>query len=319
MMLTLFHCSDLHFGPAYEPRVGEALLAAAWEHRPDVIVASGDFTMRARREQFEAARAFLDRMPPVPLVVTPGNHDVPLYRVAERIFHPYALYRQYIANQLDSVLALPGAVIVSLNSTAPLRAITNGRVASSQLDFAARALAQAAPGAARIVVAHHHFAPAPDYEGGEVMPRAKRAIDLFGRLGVDLVLGGHLHRAYIGNSLDVYPGADREHGVIIVECGTSTSRRGRAREREKNSFNLIRIGDEVVRITHHMFFEKAQRADGVIAPWFQPISRHIFPRSGRQHLLEAGSAEDVVPGVGDVARRPSPARDPSLPAAERGD
>ena len=307
-MLTIFHCSDLHFGPAYEPRVGEALLAAAWAQQPDVIVASGDFSMRARREQFQAARAYLDRLPPVPLVVTPGNHDVPLYRVAERIFRPYALYREYISNELDSELVLPGAVLVSLNSTAPLRAITNGRISRRQLDFAARAFARAAPGAARIVVAHHHFAPAPDFEGGEVMPEAKRAMDRFTRMSVDLVLGGHLHRAYIGNSLDVYPGADREHGVIIVECGTSTSRRGRAREREKNSFNLIRVGDEVVRITHHMFFEETPGAAG---PGFQPISRHIFPRAGREHLRDAG-VPAALPGLLDDEAA-------SRGAVERGD
>jgi 3',5'-cyclic AMP phosphodiesterase CpdA len=251
-------------------------------------------------------------MPPVPIVVTPGNHDVPLFRVGERIFRPYALYRGYISNELDTVLVLPGAVIVSLNSTAPLRAITNGRIARSQLEFAARAFAQAAPGSARIVVAHHHFAPAPDYEGGEVMPEAKRAMDLFARLRVDLVLGGHLHRAYIGNSLDVYPGTDREHGVIIVECGTSTSRRGRAREREKNSFNLIRVGDEVVRITHHMYFEEATRVESGGQPGFEPISRHIFPRSGRAHLREPGGAEDALPGAGDIAGR-------SAESMERGD
>ena len=32
--------------------------------------------------------------------------------------------------------------------------------------------------------------------------------------------------------------------MIIVQSGTTTSRRGRAREREKNSFNLIRVGEE---------------------------------------------------------------------------
>lgn len=287
-MLTLFHCSDLHFGPAYEPRVGEALLRAAHALAPDIVVASGDFTMRARREQFRAAREFLERMPAVPRVVTPGNHDVPLYRVIERIFRPYALYEEFISAELDSTLVLPGAVIVSLNTTAPLQAITNGRVADWQLDYAERALEQAAPTQARIVVAHHHFAPAPDWEGGEVMPQAKHAINRFTDLRVDLVLGGHLHRAYIGNSLDLYPGRDREHGVIIVECGTSTSRRGRAREREKNSFNLIRIGDDVVRVTHYMFFEQGPEPEG-----FAPISRHIFPRSGRQRLpARIGVSED---------------------------
>ncbi len=170
-MITLLHASDLHFGPAYEPRVGEALLRSARELGPDAIVVSGDFTMRAKREQYAAARAYLDRLvacaseardgSAVPLVTTPGNHDVPLYRVTERIFRPYALYREYIARELDAVYELPGAVIVSLNSTAPLRAITHGRISSQQLDFAAQAFARAPLGAARIVVAHHHFAPAP--------------------------------------------------------------------------------------------------------------------------------------------------------------
>ncbi|HET9985129.1 MAG TPA: metallophosphoesterase [Longimicrobiales bacterium] len=284
-MLTLLHCSDLHFGPPFVPKVGEALLEAAAALEPDIIVASGDFTQRARREQFAGARAYLDRLPPVPLVVTPGNHDVPLYRVAERIFSPYELYREFISPDLDSVLRRDDCVIVELNSTAPRRAITNGRIRRGQLDLAARAFGSTPPGVPRIVVAHHHFAPAPDYEGGQVMPKAKRAMECFTELKVDLVLGGHLHRAYIGNSLDVYPGPERDHGVIIVQCGTSTSRRGRAREREKNSFNLIRIGDEVIRITHYMYFDDAAG--------FAPVGRHIFPRAGRGWLTGAvGVAED---------------------------
>jgi hypothetical protein len=108
------------------------------------------------------------------------------------------------------------------------------------------------------------------------MPKAKRAIDRFADIGVEMVLGGHLHRAYIGNSLDVYPGEDREHGIIIVQSGTSTSRRGRAREREKNSLNIIRITDERIRITHYMYF------DDLLG--FAPISRHLFPRPGRRFL-----------------------------------
>jgi 3',5'-cyclic AMP phosphodiesterase CpdA len=191
--------------------------------------------------------------------------------VFERIFSPYRWYREYIAEELDHVVRVDGAMVVALNSTSPLRAISNGRIDPEQLDFCRRAFQEAPEDAVRIVVAHHHFAPAPDYEGGQVMPNAKRAIDVFTELEVDLILGGHLHRAYIGNSLDLYPGPDREHGIIIVQSGTSTSRRGRVREREKNSFNVVRITDEVVRITHYMYFDDAGG--------FASASRHIFPRS----------------------------------------
>ena len=292
-MLTIMHVSDLHFGPPYVPHVGEAVQRAAEELAPDVIVASGDFTQRAKREQYAAARGFLDRLPRVPTVVVPGNHDVPLYRVFERIFNPYDLYREYIAQELDSVHRHDDAVIVALNSTSPLRAITNGRIEDWQLDFCARAFEEAPAHRTRIVVAHHHFAPAPDYEGGQVMPRAKRAIDRFTALGVELILGGHLHRAYIGNSLDVYPGRDREHGIIIVQSGTSTSRRGRVREHEKNSFNLIRIGEDRVRITHFMYFDELLG--------FAPISRHVFPRAGRRYFDERAEPEEgiaLAPPVG---------------------
>jgi 3',5'-cyclic AMP phosphodiesterase CpdA len=286
-MLTILHISDLHFGPPYVGHVGESVLRAAREVPADLIVASGDFTQRATREQFAQARAFLDRLPDLPLVVVPGNHDVPLYRVFERIFSPYALYREYISDELDTVHRLDNAVIVALNSTAPLRAITNGRLSSRQLEFCARVFADVPAGISRIVVAHHHFAPAPDYEGGEVMPQAKRAIDCFSDLGVEMVLGGHLHRAYIGNSLDVYPGRDREHGLIIVQSGTTTSRRGRVREREKNSLNVIRVGEERVRITHYMYFDELLG--------FAPVSRHLFPRPGRRFIAEqTGEVEEGI-------------------------
>ncbi|HLU25395.1 MAG TPA: metallophosphoesterase [Longimicrobiales bacterium] len=281
-MLKLLHVSDLHFGPAYLPRVGAALLRAAEALAPDIIVASGDFTQRAKRVQYAEARAFLERLPPVPRIVVPGNHDVPLYRVAERLFKPYALYREYISRDLDTVLVREDVVIVALNTTTPYRAIVNGRIRREQLELCARVFRDAPSGAARIVVAHHHFAPAPDYEGGKVLPGAKGALDRFADLGVELILGGHLHRAYIGNSLDVYPGRERDHGIIIVQAGTATSRRGRAREREKNSFNVIVLDDATIRVTHYMYFEESDA--------FEPLSRHVFPRAGRRYLAAPGEA-----------------------------
>ncbi|HEX7242332.1 MAG TPA: metallophosphoesterase family protein [Longimicrobiaceae bacterium] len=275
-MLTILHVSDVHFGPPYHPEAGEAVQRFAAELGPDAIVASGDFTQRAREEQFRAAREFLDRFPRVPLVVTPGNHDVPLYRLRERIFNPYELYRRHISAELDTVTDVPGARIVSLNSTAPLRALVNGRIHRWQLDLARRAFATVPDGTYRIVVAHHHFAPPPDWEGGDVMPKAKRALDAFTAMKVDLILGGHLHRSYIGNSLDVYAGVDREHGIVIAQSGTSTSRRGRAREQEKNTFNVLRLDARTIEVTHHMYFDDAGG--------FVPTSRHTFFRRGRPPL-----------------------------------
>src|SRR5262245_8835863 len=144
-MLTLLHISDLHFGPPYLPAVGEALLRLAPDLHADVIVASGDFTQRAKAVQFADARAFLDRLPKAPQIVVPGNHDIPLYRVFERLFAPTAMYRRYMSAELNSVMRRDDAIIVSLDTTAPRTAITGGRIERWQLDFCAKAFAGAGP------------------------------------------------------------------------------------------------------------------------------------------------------------------------------
>jgi 3',5'-cyclic AMP phosphodiesterase CpdA len=301
-MINILHISDLHFGPFFVPKVAESLLKKLFALEADVLINSGDYTQRAKREQFEEARAFFQRLPRLPRIDIPGNHDVPLYRVFERLFSPYRLYKEYISPDLDQVIRHEKAVIVALNSTQPYRAIVNGRVRQSQLELCAHVFTEVPPNVLKIVVAHHHFAPAPDYEGGQVMPQAKRAIDKFTALKVDLILGGHMHRAYIGNSLDVYPGMDREHGIIIVQSGTSTSRRGRAREREKNSFNYLQVAEDIVRVTHYMYFDDA---DG-----FEPVSRHIFPRVGRHYLIDSPPATLPEP-------RPIPRDEDLRPRASR--
>jgi 3',5'-cyclic AMP phosphodiesterase CpdA len=272
-MLTLLQISDVHFGPLYLPEVGEALLQATADIHPDVIVASGDFTQRAKPAQFAEARAFRDRLPQVPQIVVPGNHDIPLYRVHERLFAPYALYKKYISSQLDTVLTLDAATIVALNTTAPLLRITNGRIQSWQLDLAEGAFKNTPPRAIKIVVAHHHFAPAPDSERKwDTTIGARAALERFSRLGVELIFGGHLHRSYVAMPGDADASLADETGPLIVECGTSTSSRGRGRERGKNSLNVVQIDERSITITHWLF----SRAVG----GFAPQSQHTYGRHG---------------------------------------
>ncbi|TVP43778.1 MAG: 3',5'-cyclic-nucleotide phosphodiesterase [Gemmatimonadales bacterium] len=271
-MMTLVHGSDLHFGKPHDAAAAEDFLLAIRSVDPEVVVISGDFTQRAKVTEFEAAREFLDRLAPLPVVVTPGNHDVPMYRILERALHPFRNYLAHIESALDTVTRIPGATLVALNTAAPRRALVNGRMTSAQVEFARTAFGEAAEDDLRIVVAHHHLAPAPDYEGDKPLPRSRHLLDAFEAMHVDMILGGHLHRAYIGNSLDVYPGADRARGLVIVQSGTTTSHRGRAREREKNSFNVIRTDADEIVVTHWMRF----------AGGFRPFSEHRFPR--RPHV-----------------------------------
>ena len=132
LMLTLLHISDLHFGPYYVPHVGEALLrsalaAARRDHRQRRLHAAG------QEGEYAAAREYLDRLPsgcrwwsarqPRRAAVPRLGADSSAARI----------YRKHIRRELNSVLQLDGRVIVSLDSTAPLTAITNGRIRREQL------------------------------------------------------------------------------------------------------------------------------------------------------------------------------------------
>ena len=290
-MPTILHLSDLHFGKPFLPEVAEAAQAYARMLEPDVVVVSGDLTQRARADQFHQAAEYLERFGR-PVVVTPGNHDVPFYHFWERFFAPYRHYRRYITTELNSVTEFPGLVIIALNSSRRFT-LTNGRIRRSQLDFASRAFRAADDSAVRVVVTHHHLAPPNDFIGGNVMPYARRAMERFTRLNVDLVMAGHMHRSYIGSSLDFFPGELRRRGIVIVQCGTTTSRRGRGRERFKNTLNVIRIEAGTIRVTHHAWFGELSR--------FMPISEHVFPLGARQHLdgregTENGAGETAIAG-----------------------
>jgi 3',5'-cyclic AMP phosphodiesterase CpdA len=274
-MTRLLHISDIHFGPPHLPKVREALLRLIPDLDVDGIVVSGDFTQRAKEKEFIEARQFLDQMRSlvdVPQVVIPGNHDVPLYRVWERMTNPLGLYRKYISPDLDSKLALGNLTLIGLDSTSPHRRISDGQLEVSQLDFTRQALADAPHGNWKIIVAHHHFAPAHDRWKDRVMTKAGRAIDCFVDLDVDLILGGHLHRAYVGNSLDFFTGKHRERGIIIVQSGTTTSRRGRGREKEKNTLNVIEFESTKVQVKHYLYFSAVDQ--------FAATSRHLFPKPG---------------------------------------
>ena len=96
-MRRIAHLSDLHFG-RHDDEIVTGLLRALKAIAPDIYVISGDLTQRARRAQFAAAKAFVDelRATGLPVIVVPGNHDVPLYDVARRFMRPLNRFRRYI-------------------------------------------------------------------------------------------------------------------------------------------------------------------------------------------------------------------------------
>src|SRR5215216_3698617 len=74
--VRLLQVSDLHVGTREEPEVEDDLRRLVADTRPELVVASGDLTHRNTREQHDRAAAFLRSLGP-PLLVIPGNHDIP--------------------------------------------------------------------------------------------------------------------------------------------------------------------------------------------------------------------------------------------------
>jgi len=273
---SLFHISDVHFGPPHLPRVAAGVLAFIEHRRPDVVVVSGDLTQRAKPEQFRQARRFVDRIP-VPTLVVPGNHDVPMFRFWERIFSPFGAYRRHFSDELEPVYRDDGLVIVGIN-TAFNWTWKEGRIRLGRLLAVGELLERVPESVFKVVVAHHHLIPPPNFGTQTVLANAFEAIDLFSSVGVDLVLSGHQHQAYIGSSEEFYPKG--RPPVVICHSGTTTSSRGRAGERDRNSCNWIYFDDDSMVVSQHRWHPDEER--------FAEHSRHWYPRQERRpYALDA--------------------------------
>ena len=134
-MARLIHLSDLHFG-AHDPRLVDAVAERVDEEKPDLVVISGDFTQRARTEQFKEACEFLDRLREAghDVLAVPGNHDVPLYDVFRRFLSPLTRYKRYIDDTLCPVHELPGVTVVGINTARSLT-FSDGRINEEQMQF----------------------------------------------------------------------------------------------------------------------------------------------------------------------------------------
>ncbi|HIA73780.1 MAG TPA: metallophosphoesterase [Gemmatimonadetes bacterium] len=255
-MLRILHGSDLQMGRPFRPRAAQALRQLAFEVTPNLVVISGDLTQRAKAREFQAVWNFLEELPRVPLIVTPGNHDVPLYRFWERLTLPYRSWSRNIPRDLDSVTVVPGATVVALNSASPWSAIVGGRITRAQLRFARESFENEPTLGGRVLVIHHHFICKSTGGGGRPLPAAPGILKHIEEMGVDVVLSGHLHRMQVAMSRDLLPGEGS--GVPLITAGTATSRRGRGKERGENSVNVLDLLDDRIEVTPHLLRNSEQ-------------------------------------------------------------
>jgi 3',5'-cyclic AMP phosphodiesterase CpdA len=265
----VLHVSDLHFGRNDKPESIEALARLIEEIQPELVIASGDLTHRGLPQEHDRAAEFLRGLE-LPLLVVPGNHDIP-YTFPKRFTRPWHEFER-LWETTEPVYRSETLVAVGLNSVRPWRH-QSGRVRPAQVEHAVDELADAPAGALKIVTFHHQMLGAP--WRSRKKPVAKRNIVLAGLVeaGADLILAGHIHQSTVAERREFElstPGG--EHAVVVsIAPGFGQprpNRRGEAR-----GLHVYEIEDRELRILTYIW-----REDG----WGLTAVR-FFPR-GRQPL-----------------------------------
>jgi 3',5'-cyclic AMP phosphodiesterase CpdA len=258
--MNIVHASDLHFGPHYHADAGDAFLRIVSRLDPQLVVLSGDFTHRANRRQFQLARDYVGRLTTVQTLTTPGNHDVPLYSFWRRILSPYHEFRNAFGDNGDFVVHGAGFTAAVVDTTSPFLRITEGRLSRRQVTFL-RSAFRDSTAALRIVVCHHPISKPSDWKYGRSVDPNRDALTAMVDEGVELVLGGHLHRSF---AMEAAP------GLYVIHSGTTTSTRGRSEERGMQTFNVIRVTEDAFDLEVFSFDAAARE--------FESLRRTRLPR-----------------------------------------
>jgi len=281
--MRIAHISDLHFG-RNDHEVTEGLALELFSQAPDLVVASGDFTMVGSPGEFRQARDFLDTVA-VPWFAVPGNHDVPknLFR---RFLDPFGLYRKFISPQTDTFLEMDGVALAGVNTARRWRPEldwSQGSINRHQLERLEQQFFEASPKSLRVVVAHHPLMAPEVVADGHKRPvhRADRALQTFARLGVRLVLSGHFHMSYVrrherpNTVAEGAPTGLRKAAaapVLVAQASTVISTRTRG---EPNAYNLIDITpehDEVVIAVREWVDDGWRTREAAPLPVPQPVA-----------------------------------------------
>ena len=273
---SLLHISDVHFGPKHVEDRAAAVRSLAHEHQPHYVVISGDLTQRAKPEQFTEARRFVESLP-CPALAVPGNHDVPLYRVWERLMSPFGAWRKHFSPDLEPLLMDDEVCLVGVN-TAFNWTLTGGRITSAQRRRLREVFVAAPTSAYRIAVIHHNLvrpsglvgAPSPVWGSSPTLAALASS-------AVEMVLTGHLHQSYVAP----IAAGGVEGGGVILSAGTSTSSRGRGHEQGTSTCHWIEVDSTEARVRFFRWDETALS--------FVETGRQCFPRRNATSPVDAAT------------------------------
>jgi len=219
MTTRLFHISDVHFGVEDAEALADVARAVA-DERPDAVVCTGDLTQRAKHSEYEAARRWFAALG-VPVVLEPGNHDMPYYNPWERFTDPFRRY-----NKLAAAVARPfvsdDVVLVPLRTT--VRAQTrfpwsDGVVTRTALAATLADLAALKGDPRTIIVIGHHPLLGPDGAPDNPTIGGDEAFAQIAASGAHAIISGHVHVPF-----DQQRRVGGGQGMRMIGTGTLSTR-----------------------------------------------------------------------------------------------
>jgi 3',5'-cyclic AMP phosphodiesterase CpdA len=239
LTVRLAHLTDIHFGGENRPAT-EAAIDEVMAFSPHLVVITGDLTLNGKPREFAAARAWLARLP-LPVMVTPGNHDTPYLNLILRALTPFDRYRRYIGDPEQARFDGPGLSVRAINSARgaqPRLDWSKGALDLEQVGRAADELA-ASPEALKVFACHH---PLIDMAGMPVTGGVHRGQAAAARLAesrIDLILTGHVHNPF-ALALESGPAPSYAIGAGTLSQRTRGTPVG---------FNLIEADEATVNVT----------------------------------------------------------------------
>ena len=267
--LRVVQVSDLHAGTPEEPEVEDGLRALIAEAQPELVVASGDLTHRNTREQHERAASLL-RSLGRPLLVVPGNHDIPAWPPF-RFTRTFDEFRREWP-ELEPVHQSERLVACGLNSVRPWKQ-QGGALSRSQLDRVARILGESPAGALRMVALHHHLIGAPWRTRKRTIANRSSVLGALVDAGAELIVSGHVHQSTIGERREFEVVHEAVHGTTVVTAPGLGQPRPRRRG-EARGLHVFEADERTLRVLTFAWVDDrwAQIADRRFPRGLEPLS-----------------------------------------------
>lgn len=279
--VRVLQVSDLHTGTAEEPEVEADLRVLVDETDPELVVASGDLTHRNRSAEHERAAALL-RSLGRPLLVVPGNHDIPRWPPS-RFAATFDEFLRAWPNT-EPVYRSERVVACGLNSVRPWKQ-QGGALRREQIAHVARVFSERRTGALRLVALHHHLLGAPWRTAKRTIANRSRVLGDLVDAGAELIVSGHVHQSAVGERREfevVQAALGMVHGTTVaVAPGLGQprpKRRGEAR-----GLHLFEADERTLRVLTYAWAAAAGTRPG---SWAQIADRR-FPR-GSEPLASFG-------------------------------